>query len=205
MTISKTKTLIINYAGLNIGGIECYFAELMRYAVEKQYRVIWLTTQRNVANADFKDIVNDNNIEKIFVGQGRHIFDDFEINLKNDENITLLSCEPISFVVGEKVKLNTNVKHFNNFLILPHFTGNAYYPERFFKTILLEKFFYKFFQNMARKIIQNNALLAFSEKHLIAYEKNYKVKILNKESKVLKSLCLNEIALSEIDLKKSKK
>lgn len=205
MTISKTKTLIINYAGLNIGGIECYFAELMRYAVEKQYRVIWLTTQRNVANADFKDIVNDNNIEKIFVGQGRHIFDDFEINLKNDENITLLSCEPISFVVGEKVKLNTNVKHFNNFLILPHFTGNAYYPERFFKTILLEKFFYKFFQNMARKIIQNNALLAFSEKHLIAYEKNYKVKILNKESKVLKSLCLNEIALSEIELKKKAK
>lgn len=196
-----SKTLIINYAGLNIGGIECYFAELMRYAVSKKYRVIWFTTPQNLANADFKDIVNDSKIEKIFVGQGRHIFDDFEINLNNDENITLLSCEPISFVVGEKVKLNSKVKHFNNFLVLPHFTGNAYYPERFFKSILLEKFFFKFFQKMAIKIIQNNALLAFSEKHLIAYEKNYKVKILNKGSKVLKPLCLSEIVLSEIELK----
>ena len=197
-----SKTLIINYAGLNIGGIECYFAALMRYAVNKKYRVIWLTTSQNLVNADFKDLANDDNIEKIFVGQGRHIFDEFEIIFKYNENVTLLSCEPISFVVGEKIKLKSKVKKFNNFLVLPHFTGNAYYPERYFKMVLMEKFIFSFFQKAAKKIIQNNALLAFDVKHLESYENNYRVEILNKQKKVLTALSENDASLSKADLEK---
>lgn len=197
-----SKTLIINYAGLNIGGIECYFAALMRYAVSKKYRVVWLTTSQNLINADFKDLANDDNIEKIFVGQGRHIFDEFEIKFKHNENVTVLSCEPISFVVGEKIKLKSKVKKFNNFLVLPHFTGNAYYPERYFKIILMEKFFFSFFQKMAKKIIQCNALLAFDVKHLESYENNYRVEILNKQNKVLMALPENDARLSKADLGK---
>mgnify|MGYP003059808407 FL=1 len=203
--IIDQKTLIINYSCLKIGGIECYFADLIRYAIKKDYRVIWLTTVKNIQEADFQDIVNSNRVEKIIVGQGRHIFDDFQITLNNDENVILLSCEPISFVAGEKIKEKCNIKNFNNFLVLPHFTGNAYYPERYFEKVLLEKFFFKLFQNMASKIINNNALLAFSEKHLTAYEENYRIKILNKENKVLKALLINESVLSEVDLENKAK
>ena len=199
------KTLIINYFCMQIGGIECYFAELMRYAVSQKYRVIWFTTKKHMEIADFKDIVNDYRIEKIFVGQGIHIFDEIDISFNKHENIIMLSCEPMAFVIAEKLKSKFKGNSFSNFLLLPHFTGNAYYPERFFKKVLMDKLFFKIFQDMANKIVNNNALLAFSEKHLLTYEKIYKVKISEKANKVLKPIFLNKPILSEVELEEKAK
>ena len=136
-------TLIINYPGLKIGGIEVYFANLIRYAMKKNYRVIWLTTKNAIEQASYRDLVESEKLEKIIIGVERKLFKKVSIPFEENEKVIMLSCEPLYFIAGESIRKKANVEKFAHYLVLPHYTGNAYYIERYFSWNILKNFCYE--------------------------------------------------------------
>ena len=184
----EKKTLIVNYPGLSMGGIEKYLASLMKYAIVQGYRVIWITTKKGVKESFFSEISSSPKVEKVFVRRGGFTLI-FPIELSNDEHITMLSLEPLYFFRAEMLRHKyCNCASFNHFLILPHFTGNWYYPERFFENSILYSASSHFFQDMAVKLNTNDCIRAFSYQHLVKYEQNYNIIIPCKEELILKEI-----------------
>jgi len=196
-------TLIINYAGLQVGGIETYLAKLMLYSVGKQYRVIWLTTPKCVETAFFKEVSLSPNIEKVYVQKGRHWFVHSGVRLAAEENVTMISCEPLDFMMAESLRGATCVHTFFHYLILPHYTGNAYYPERFLGSGRLKAVCWGFMRTLVKKWNDEDCIRAFSLKHLEAYEKNYAIEIADKNSKVLPSIKMMDVFEEEYFNKKA--
>ena len=184
------KTLVINFRALKIGGIEIYLSKLIEYSTKNGYRVIWLTTEKCYRENHFMEIVNHPLVEKVYIkGGGQNWMPHKRIKFQDGENVTMYSVDPINFMKGEKIREYTkNVKSFNHFLVMPHFTGTWYYPERTFKSKLLRNHWYKFMKKQAHKLVENDCVRAYSLKHLDAYEESYGVQIENKPEKVLKKI-----------------
>lgn len=186
---SVSQTLILNYAGMNFGGIENYFSKIIGYGLEKGYRIIWLTTRECAQNSNYKNITNDYRVEKVYIQFGIHWRIDVDLGLCNDEKISMISCEPIIFLKGEQLReKNKHVQCFKHYLVLPHFTGNAYYPERFFSTKVIQNICFKYMKRVVEYLNENDCIRAFSLKHLEAYEKNYGIVIPGKQNKILGSI-----------------
>ncbi len=186
---NESKTLIVNYLGLQIGGIEAWISSLIRYSVKKGYRVIWLTTPSCQRDSMYKDISEDSRIEKVYTKRGWRWNPHKKIKFNDDESITMLSFELIDFMRAEKIRAYTkNVKSFNHYYILPHFTGNAYYPERYFKSSFFNGIWHKRLKKYAKILVEQDCIRAFAEKHLDSFEKNYEVEIKDKATKRLKRI-----------------
>lgn len=182
-------TLIINYMGMQIGGIEGYLAKLMEHSLKNCYRVIWLTNQVCDNESCYKNITNHPKVEKIYIKSGYHWEYNVKIAFHAQEKITMFSCEPLHFLRGENLrKKYKNVKSFSHYLVLPHFTGCAYYPERFFKFKFIHRFYFSYMKHIATKLNNFNCIRAFALKHLENYEKNYNISIRNKTDKILASV-----------------
>lgn len=186
--LSNKKTLIVNYSGLKIGGIEIFFVKLMRHSLDKGYRVIWLTNESQIEEAFPRDLIEDIRLEKIISGSGRRLFKRRSVTFSHDEDVTMLSCEPLHFIAGEEIRRKAKVESFFHFLILPHFTGNAYYLERYFGNGVLNRLCFKYMKKLVSIWEKEGCILAFSKQHLDAYEKNYRVTICDKNNKVLKKI-----------------
>lgn len=182
---TPAHTLIINYAGLQPGGVENYFSGLMKYSLDHGYRVVWITTPSCVQSAFYREVVDDPRVEKLFVKMGRHWFRHKPLFFKPAENVTMLSCEPLHFIRAESLREKANVNSFYHFLVLPHYTGSAYYPERFFNWRIPKAFWYRYMRKLACKWVEKDCIRAFSLKHLDAYEENYGITIPDKRSKIL--------------------
>lgn len=187
------KTLVINFRGLKIGGIEVYLSKLIQYSTSNNYRVIWLTSKKCYSENHFPKIVDHPLVEKVFIrGGGQRWMPHKRIKFHPDEDVTMFSVDPINFMKGEQIRQYAKkVKSFNHFLVMPHFTGLPYYPERTFKCKIIHNYWYKFMKKFAKKLVDNDCIRAYSLKHLDAYEESYGVKIENKPEKVLKKI--NEI------------
>ena len=182
------RTLIVNYAGMNQGGIEVYLSNLMLYSVKQGYRVIWITTPYLAqAETTIKAVKECSLIERCYVKLEWH-WPSYSVRLDPDEHVTMISCEPISFMKAEALRRSFKGDSFDHFLLLPHFTGAAYYPERFFKGGLLNKLFYRYMKRFAKAASEKNCIRGFDIKHLNSYEKNYSVSISEKEDKILRGI-----------------
>ncbi|MBQ7352540.1 MAG: glycosyltransferase [Clostridia bacterium] len=187
-SISK-KTLIVNYFGLQIGGIETYLAKLIQHSTQNGYRVIWLTNKLSFERCYFKDIISHPLVEIVYIkGNSISWYPHKKISFASSEHVTMISMDIISFMKAEKIRRYAKVEEFNHILALPHFTGIAYYPERAFRTKLGKKYWTAFVKNYVKELVEKDCIRAYSLKHLDYYEKNYGVKIDSKEEKVLKKI-----------------
>ena len=93
-------TLIINYKGMRIGGIETYFSKLMSFSINQGYRVIWITTDYFIKQSQFKNVTDDSRIEKV-IDYSKHWIKANKIVFSQNERITMVSCEPIQYIKGE--------------------------------------------------------------------------------------------------------
>lgn len=183
----KKKTLIVNYSSMTVGGIEEAFARLINYSLKKGYRVIWLSTPNTDRDSSFKETTNNPMLEKVYVKRGRTWLPHKKIGFDKEEDVTIITCEPLDFVKGEKIRRYAkNCASINHFLILPHFTGSAYYPERFFRSKAMRKIWKKIIAKKVALWVKNDCIRAFSRKHLDKYEENYGVVISDKFDKVMK-------------------
>ncbi len=195
----KKITLIINYSCLNMGGIEVYFAYIIKYAIEKGYRVIWITFQQAIDNADFKNIIDYDKVEKVIRPSLWGFSIPPKINIEPDENVVMLTTTALSYIAYEIYRKLLKAQSFKHFYCLPHFAGEDYFPDTAFKSKFFKKYWNKKMSKMLAKIESNGGLRAFSIKHLDTYEDFYKIKIENKHLKRLAS-ARKPVAISDNEL-----
>lgn len=200
---TPAHTLIIDYPGLQPGGIEVYLSKLMKYALDQNDRVIWLTSPSGAENAFYKDVTEDPRVERVYVRQGWH-WDPIRIAFQKDERVTMISCEPLYFLKSESIRETADVASFHHFLLLPHFTGNAYYPERFFRSKPVRRHWHRVMTRVAEAMVERGCIRAFSQQHLTAYEENYGVTIPDKPAKGLKGIKELDPFSEEAALRKAK-
>lgn len=157
----------------------------MQECVKKRFRVILLTTEDDVKKAKLTSILEDKRIEIVFVRKGKKLFNKVFLPICENEHVVMLTCEPVEYVAAELYRRTCNNKSFVHYLVLPHFTGNAYYPERYFKVDTIRNYIWNYWKKLISQIDDNNTLVAFSMKHLEYYEKNYNIHIINKEKKLI--------------------
>lgn len=183
----KSKiALIVNYYGMQMGGVETAFSELMIYAVKRGYHVVWITTENCIKNSAHKEISENADIEKVLVNplfRCRYTAP----FLCEDERAVVVSCEPLTYVLAESLRGRLKEKAFESYLILPNFRGKIYYPEQFFSGIF-KNHVAKFMRRLAVCLNESYSIRAFAEQHLDAYEKAYDIVIPDKPSKILGGL-----------------
>lgn len=183
------KTLIVNYFGLQIGGIETYLAKLIQYSTKEGYRVIWITRHGAYEKCYFKEIVSHPLVEVVFItGNALTWYPHKKIVFDKKEHVTMISMDIVSFMKAEKIRQYAKVEEFNHILALPHFTGISYYPERAFRTKCERKYWSSFIKKYANELLEKDCIRAYSLKHLDYYEKNYGVTIEDKPNKILKKI-----------------
>lgn len=192
------KTVVVNYPGLKFGGIEKFIADLMLYSISQKYRVVWITTEECVEFADYKELATDERIEKIIICKNRrrlHLFKRIDASFETDENVLMVSFEPLSYMAVDSLREKANVESFNHFYIVPHFTGNIYFVDRYFKSSFGQKIAKYCFSRILTKMINNGSILAFGTAHFIEYHKQYNLDIenYNYQNKVVKNISTETI------------
>ncbi|MBP3391824.1 MAG: glycosyltransferase family 4 protein [Clostridia bacterium] len=183
------KTLIVNTPNFQIGGVENVFHTIMMKYADDGCRVIWITAKSFQKKVFYKDLVEDERIEKVFCKDStfRLVSRFPRVDFSQDEDIVMVSFTPEYYVFGEKLRnkmigQGINIKHF---LVLMNFFGSSTYIEENFKTRFFKNQSYKYARKIAGIINDNNCLMAFNIKQLDAYEEKYGLKIENKEDKCL--------------------
>lgn len=157
-----------------MGGIETYYSKLMQYAVSRQYRVIWLTTPKNKENSQFKEITNLKSVESAYI-----INSPFgplypKLRLDPSDDVVILTNDPLRYVLSDLYR-KQDTRSFVHLLLLPHYTGAAYYPEMIFYSGRQKEFWHKKMKELAKCLCGANCVRGFSEKHLSSYANVYDI------------------------------
>lgn len=178
-------TLIVNYVKMSPGGIEVTFAYLIKYALEHEYRVIWITNEAFHKKAMFKEIIDYEKLEIVYITKLNQLFG-IKIDFSSDENVVMISCVPDKYITAEAIRKSAvGVQSFQHYLILAHYTGELTYPDRHFKGIFLHRCWFRYMRSIAVKLEEADSIRAFSMKHLTSYEEYYGICIKEKQRKLL--------------------
>ncbi len=194
------KVLIVNYAGLGMGGVETYLYSLMLAAKEAKYRVIWITTKGNQKSAVFRDVADNPDIEKAymnmnayFLGMGRP-----KLDISADEEVTMVSFNQENYLWGEYFRKKYHCKSFDHFFVLMNFFGESTYPEdRNAQFSYFKKKRKKLSEKIAPKLAEDDCIRAFAQKQLIYYKDRYNLDISTSKDKCLKSYTKIEVLTDE--------
>lgn len=184
--MNKNQTLVIVYDGMLVGGIENYLINLVLFCRKMKYRVIWLSPKERLVADDFRDILLDGYVELIDVYHKHMTWFKYEsVLFKDNENVTILSFTIFDYFRAEKFLMDQSSKAlFHNIYMIPHFTGNPYYIERYFKGIT-SKIIHKYMTSVIQKMDDNNGIVFFSPQHIEPLNSNYKIHVTEPESKIL--------------------
>lgn len=172
------------------GGIETNFAKLMSYSMEQGYRTIWITDKKHYEKASFRHIVEDERLEKVFMGFSKKLFGGLPSTLKfhKDEEVVMLTCHMDMFLLGERIRKKAKIEKFQHYLLVAHFTGKYDFPEQWFENGKLRNKTATYLKHVAKKLVENDCVRAFSLKHLEAFEKAYEVSIEDKTKKLWRGI-----------------
>lgn len=192
-------TIIFNFPGMkNVGGIEKYIANMSKYLIENNFRVIWFWQKDTRIAKSFRTTMLDTRIEKIIVNEkGIHWFKHSKLAFNINEEVIVLSFTPLD--MGRAIFLANKFKNVKMklFYIVPNTTGNVYYIERYFKGILYNTT-YKKMKTLIKKWNDAGIIFFFSEQQIFPLENNYNIVICDKDNKVLPPL----IGIPPLDIKK---
>ncbi len=186
--LTKRYTLIINYPKMSLGGIEVSLAKLMRYSLRNGHRVIWLTTGSHYEKADFPDVVKDKRLEIFIYKKNTRSWKLPDLRFHKEERVVMLSSDVSQYVVAEAMKRKYQIKEFKHFLLIAHYAGCRFFPDKWFTHDFAQKFAYSYYQRIIKRVAANNCLMFFSVKHVETYEKYFHVKIDNRQEKILPDL-----------------
>ncbi|MCQ2455377.1 MAG: hypothetical protein MJ090_04500 [Clostridia bacterium] len=183
------KVLIVNYAGLGMGGVEKYLHILMLEALKDGNRVIWITAPENVKNSVFRDVSENENIEKVYYKPKLYFFGlgHPKLNISKADMVTMVSFNQENYIWGEYFRKKYNCKSFDHFFILMNFFGASAYPEdRKEQFSYFKKRRKKLSEKIAVKLAKTDSLRAFDKKQLVYYDERYNLGINTTTEKCLK-------------------
>lgn len=194
-------TLIINRSAMrSAGGIEIVFSNIIRIFLNNNDRVIWITNNNEVDKFGFPDLLDNPNFEYYIQSNWNRFISVPHLIFAEDENVIMLTTNPVDYLVCEKMKNIVNVKSFKHFLIIPHFQGKELFIDQWFS--LLRKPVYSIYRGCLDRILHNNSLLGFEKKHLETFETYYSLNIPDKEKFILPNFTdLDDINTDNISIK----
>lgn len=181
----KKDTLIINYDVMLAGGVETHFASLMKACIAKGYRVIWITSELFLKQVAFDGLVDNPGLEIIVTRSRLHFLDIPKISLAEDERVIMFTCEPLAYMVSEKIRMEAGTKKFLHYLAVPHFTGKSVFPDRYPKSKPMQKLIYHYLRRILGRTAASNCILGFAPKHLETYESYYQIPLAEKTKQVI--------------------
>ena len=179
-------TIVINYPGMRMGGIESNTSNYVAFAKAHGIRVIWLVTKRGDAENEHPDVM-DSSVERAYIKKNPWGIHYPSISFNRDEQVTMISFDPLWYFEGEKVRQRNKEIRINHLLILPHFSGNAYYPERNFKNAFIFRHTKRFMAKMYSTLDRTNCLRAYAREQLLACAENYHLDIKGIDDKCVPS------------------
>lgn len=182
----NNKVLIINHWYMsNVGGIEAYVSDLVRYSCEQNIRVIWLYKGKGTVGKSFQDVLCSEKVEKYNINSLFRFGHDF--GFKYNDEIVIISFYPIAMGVAEKFiyKFSGDAR-ITPFYVVANTTGNYYYIERYFS--FLKPLIYKSMKRMMERWEKGNNIRFCAPLHIDYLEKNYNLRISQREAKVLKEV-----------------
>lgn len=181
-------TLVINYGNLNIGGIEKYLFELSKYLTDNGDRVIWLRDPVLKIADSYRDLFLGNAVERVVTDTSKfNWFDHDELLFSKEEDIVVLSFDPMSMARALQLALEYREFHITPYYVVPNTTGNLYYLERYFNGKKRKRIQRKLAGFLSRW--EHMGLVRFFNKLQIqSLENNYEIKITQGESKILRGV-----------------
>lgn len=200
-----TKTLIVNYRSMTVGGIETYIYDLVKYIISINGRVIWFCDSQPVVADSFKDLMLSNQVERVTTKtRGLHWFKHDPILFDKNEQIVMLSFTP--FDMAKALTLRNEYRDYviQCFYVVANFTGRSYYLEQYFSGTT-NRIIRKRMKKILRSWDKKSYIRFFSKKHILCYEENYCIEIKNHESKLLKPIYKSKGFDLEIAKKRAKR
>lgn len=194
-------TLVINRSAMrSAGGIEIVFSNIIRIFLNNNDRVIWITNKNEVHKFGYPDLFNSPNFEYYIQSNFERFISVPHLNFEKDENVVMLTTNPVDYLVCEKMKKKTNVKSFKHFLLIPHFQGKELFIDQWFS--FLRKPVYHIYRCCLKRIVHNKSLIGFEKKHLETFETYYNLDIPKMEKCILPYFVdIDNINLDNINIK----
>jgi glycosyltransferase involved in cell wall biosynthesis len=191
------NVLLVIYGELRTGGIEDYLFGQIKYAIQKDYRVIWFHKKKAVVAEHYNEILSG--IEKIECGRsksGKWHHD--QVRFNESERVTILAYTPFDVDAALILKEENPSIQFSIIFILANTKGRFIYPETSFLPLgkIIIK---KIMKCCATEWNRLDIIRAYSLHQLRSYEKEYNINIPNHNThivpKVTKPNPLNTEAL----------
>lgn len=179
------KTLVIDRAGMGMGGIEANYANIMAYALSRGYRVCWLTTEAHERASSFKTVTDDAHVEKHYVR--RTPFGPLypQIAFAPDEEVVVLTSDFLRYLISHAAFKKGTCRSFSHLLTVAHFKGFAIFPERCFDEGRMRRRWNRRLAAAASWLARAGSVVGFSCVHLETFEKNYGVPVADKDEKLI--------------------
>ena len=189
-------TLIINHTSMiNVGGIEKYLFQLVKYLRDNNHRVIWLCDRPPRVAKSFESVFLNSNVERYDVcTHGMIWYRVPQIKFSEDEIVVMMSFEPIEMAQAELFCHKYKSYHIFPLYFVPDTTGSQYYLERNFRGTI-KGIVWKKLQVILERWEQENAIRFFSITQVKPLEENYEIHILDVSKKILKPV----LAVGKLD------
>lgn len=177
--MSSDQALFIIQSNLSVGGIESYFAQLMRGCAKAGDSVFWLCDEPPEVDATLSDFLQGVTIVPVRTKRiHRHVIPSFDLRTINKVAIV---CAYIKHMVfAEHLRNCIKRKHpkitINAFYLVPHFTGCSQFPDTAFDG-LLSKYVFERYRIVVKKWIDREEIIYFAQKHFQALNEHYHLQL----------------------------
>ena len=176
------KTLVINKKNLNLGGIENFLYNLIKYAISQQYRVVWLTNSKHVIFRGFKDILDQIEIitsdKKVISSSAQQR----SLKFSEDEEVVILSFTPFTHDFALSIRERNPSISIKPLYILANTKGYLYFIEKYFKWPL-NRYVKKKMATIHQEWEEREEIRYYTQQQRRALEDNYGITISNPKAK----------------------
>ena len=200
MEVKKKKALIVNQPSFsNVGGIETYLYNLIKFCIKSEIRVIWLSHPTPLVCESFEEVLLSNAVERVPVKSlNWHWFKFDSIPLKKDERYVIYSCTPQSMCEAQDIILRYPDYDIFPVYVIANTTGSFYYLERYFKTALFKRIVFSIMKKMIYRWELNNSIRFFAAPQAKALGDNYGIEIHNVYENILRAV--TELAMPDFSI-----
>ena len=173
-----SKTIIINYKALLVGGVQNYIFDVVNRYIELGYRVIWIRRKKLIISDIYKEIMI-NKVENYKLSALQlHLFKNIPLNLSSEDEVVILSFKCQDHARALKIKKSNPDINIRTLYLIPHFTESEIFPEQDFS--ILKASVNRRMAEIYKKWIDAGNILFFNAKHIQALEKAYGLTIKDK-------------------------
>lgn len=171
------QTLVVLYRNFYVGGIETNFADIMKNALRKNRRVIWVGDIGMQYDPLFSGLMENNSLEKVCMNYSPiKSLPVPDLQFGEDEEVCITVTSIRSLYIAYKIREKHPTVKIKIFYIVPLFTGCSIFLEQSFK-VFLHSWIKNYTKNFYQRVYNHHSLHFFSKTFANAIESAYDIKL----------------------------